>query len=80
MHIYQGGGLEGSTIVGFGLVLNVTDDNVTVEYNGHSADYHEVLRDGRIPSLRGDIELDAEQLAWLEDSKTWVKHQIKDSQ
>ena len=80
MHIYQGNGFEGSTIVNYGVSLNVTNDKVTVEYNGATASFEDVLRDGKLAGREGLIQLDKDQLAWLEGSKTWVKHQLEDSQ
>jgi hypothetical protein len=79
IHIYQGNGYEGSTIVNYGVSLTVADGKVTVEYNGAMASFEEVLRDGKLTSRDESIQLDAAQLAWLEDSKTWVKHQLEKS-
>jgi hypothetical protein len=79
MHIYQGNG-HGSTIVNYGLSLHVANGKVMVEYNGSTAGFADVLRDGTLASREELIQLDPEQLAWLEDSKTWVKHQMEDSQ
>ena len=80
MHIYRGDGHEGSTIVNYGIALNVTDDKVTVEYNGVVSDFFDTLRSGEIVGRTSTTQLDKEQLTWLEDSRTWVKHQIEDGQ
>lgn len=79
MHVYKGNGFEGVTIVNYGLALNVTDDKATVEYNGLVADFYDVLSDGKLAGRDAFIQLSTEQLAWLEDSRTWVKHQLEES-
>ncbi len=77
MYVYKGDGHEGTTIVNYGVSLNVTNDKVTVEYNGFEEDFDSVLRNGKLENRDGTIQLDRDQLAWLEDSKTWVKHQLE---
>jgi hypothetical protein len=77
MHEYRGGEFEGVTIVGYGLALNVTDGKATVEYNDLTGDFYEVLQDGKLSGRTQSIQLDAEQRTWLEDNKTWVKHQVE---
>lgn len=77
-HVYTGNGFEGRTIVNYGLALNVAQGKAIVEYNGESADFYEVLKTKTITGRRETISLDADQLEWLEDSKTWVKHQIEE--
>ena len=79
MYVYKGNGYEGVTIVNFGLALNVTDGKATVEYNGLVADFYDVFSDGKLVGRDGFFQLTTDQLAWLEDSRTWVKHQIEDS-
>jgi len=80
MYVYKGNGTEGNTIVNFGLALNVTDEKATVEYNGHTSSFDDVLRDGKITGRDEVVQLDQDQLNWLKESKTWVKRQIEDSE
>lgn len=77
-HVYQGDNFAGATIVGFGVSLNVADGKVTVEYNDLTGDFYEVLKSGQLSSRTQSIQLDAEQLAWLESSKIWAKRQLED--
>jgi hypothetical protein len=80
MYVYKGNGAEGVTIVNFGLSLNVTDGVATVEYNDHTSNFDDVLRDGKITGRGEVIQLDQDQLNWLKESKAWVKRQIEDSE
>jgi hypothetical protein len=78
MRVYQGKGYEGVSIVNYGLTLNVTDGKARIEYDGLVGDYVDSVKSGKLSNGIRSIQLDNEQLAWLEDSKTWVKKQIED--
>jgi hypothetical protein len=78
MYVYQGNGFEGSTIVNYGVSLNVTNGQATVEYNGAVGKFEEVLKNGELAGREGTVKLDRKQLAWLEDSKTWVKNKVEE--
>jgi hypothetical protein len=80
MYVYKGNGTEGVTIVNFGLSLNVTDGKATVEYNDHTSNFDDVLREGKITGRDENVALDHDQLNWLKERKTWVKRQIEDSE
>ena len=77
-HEYQGDSYEGISIVGFGVSLKVADGYATVEYNDLTGDFYEVLKSGQLSSRTQSTRLDAEQLAWLENSKAWVKCRLED--
>jgi hypothetical protein len=79
MRVYQGQGYEGVSIVNYGLTINVTDGTAIVDYDGVIADYYETLKSGTLSTRIDEINLHSEQLAWLEDSKIWVKNQIDGS-
>lgn len=78
MRVYQGVGYDGVSIVDHGLTINVKDGKANVEYNGHHADFYESLKTGKLSGIVNEITLNREQLAWLEDSKIWVKNQLAD--
>jgi hypothetical protein len=78
MYVYQGNGFGGSTIVNFGVSLNVSNGQATVEYNGAVGRFEDVLTNGNLTGRDGAIKLDTHQLAWLEESKTWVKYKIEE--
>jgi hypothetical protein len=79
MRVYQGQGCEGVSIVNYGLTINVTDGTASVDYDGVTANYYETLKSGTLSGRIDGINLHSKQLAWLEDSKTWVKNQIDGS-
>jgi hypothetical protein len=79
MYVYQGNGFDGPTIVNYGVSLSVAKGKAIVEYDGAAASFEDVLRDGKLTGRDGFFQLDEAQRAWLEDSKTWVKHQIEDA-
>jgi hypothetical protein len=76
MRVYQGQGYEGVSIVNYGLTINVTDGTAIVDYDGVTADYYETLKSGTLSGRVDGVNLQSEQLAWLENSKSWVKNQI----
>jgi hypothetical protein len=78
MYVYRGNGFEGSTIVNFGVSLTVTNGQATVEYNGAVGRFEDVLMGGKLAGREGTVKLDKNQLAWLEESKTWVKYKIEE--
>jgi hypothetical protein len=78
MYVYRGNGFDGSTIVNFGVSLNVTNGQATVEYNGAVGRFEDVLTNGNLAGRDGAVKLDKHQLAWLEESKTWVKYKIEE--
>jgi hypothetical protein len=80
LRIYKGDGYHGVSIVDFGLTLNVTGNKATVEYNDQTSDFYDALKAGGLVVDDQVIPLDQDQLRWLDDSKTWVKTQIEDSQ
>jgi hypothetical protein len=76
MRVYQGQGYEGVSIVNYGLTINVTDGTAIVDYDGVTADYYETLKSGTLLGRIDGVNLQSEQLAWLKESKAWVKNQI----
>jgi hypothetical protein len=79
MRVYQGKGYEGVSIVNYGLMINVTNGKAIVEYNDLKADFYETLKSGQLSGIVSDYALDDDQIAWLDDSKTWVKTQLGDT-
>jgi hypothetical protein len=76
MRVYQGQGYEGVSIVNYGLTINVTNGKAIVDYDGVTADFYETLKSGTLSGRIDGLNLHSEQLAWLENSKAWVKNQI----
>ena len=71
---------NGVTIVDFGLSLTVTAGQAVVHYDDAEADYFAVLEDGKLFDSLASVTLDAEQLHWLKEQRTWVERRIADDQ